>query len=166
MPTVKDYRRHIRDQKKKNCPPHSKLRKSELAVLARKMGFGSTPVEKKTPAPAVKITKERQKILDKRAQAREKRAREMFERLKKKSPAERKKERQKILEKRAKERLARGFAEDKRLQDRDKRDERLVDRMDERKKIKKAIKKRKKAEKKRKKVERRRKRAEKQTKKN
>ena len=47
MPTKAELIKFIKDYKKKNCPPYSKLTKAELQKVAREMGYGKEPEKEK-----------------------------------------------------------------------------------------------------------------------
>ena len=56
MPTAKDYKDFIKANRPNGCRPYSKLKKNELMILARELGFGTEqppPLPTTTPKPAM-----------------------------------------------------------------------------------------------------------------
>ena len=51
MPTVKELKKYIRNNRPSGCRPYSKLKKNELSKLAKELGY--VEPEKKAPAKAV-----------------------------------------------------------------------------------------------------------------
>lgn len=39
MPTLKELQKYVRDHKRENCPPYSKLNKADILKLAQRMGY-------------------------------------------------------------------------------------------------------------------------------
>jgi hypothetical protein len=48
--TTNQLKNIIRDYKKDNCPPYSKLKKNELEALVKKLGLSITIIKKPTKA--------------------------------------------------------------------------------------------------------------------